>query len=182
MLAVLSLTACNGQDIATESEENTSSIDEGEKKLIDTTEENSRQMPEDFEFVNTWKLKKYDSKNELFMWAGISEDDYDEYAVKISLSQEDKEKIWELIRDLNLESYPQEYNENIEDIIPPIGADLKVSYDGKSYEIDVYHVTNSKSHSPKRRKLYDSMMEIIAIVESYPQADEIGEDYPYPIE
>ena len=94
------------------------------------------------------------------------------------LKPEDKEKIWQILRELNIHRYKAEYTEHF--VEPPLGADLYVVYDQCEYSIKVTDSHLAEIY-PEIRAYIDAVNEIMAILETYPEAKKLP-PFPHRIE
>lgn len=135
-------------------------------------------LPLDFNFEIELGVYGYSSWDGLFHYL-VDAEDFGDYAVKLNLSYTEMDRIWQLLRELNIHNYEREYF--IEDhTIPPSGLLLRVAYNGGFYSVRL-NDTRLPEGEKSLQKLVDTVTEILDICREQPGADKLG-DYPYLIE
>lgn len=95
----------------------------------------------------------------------------------IELTDEQKDQVWVLIRDLDMSQYDGDYSDL--QTIPPSGASLAASYGDARYEIDIKDRT--MKYEDDLSEVLSTINQILGIVEEDPKTQDLP-DFPYIIE
>lgn len=133
-------------------------------------------MPDDFSFEVHDYFLGYNSETELYGWH-ISDPSDTEYNLTIELTDDQKERICALVRDLDMSQYDGDYSDL--QTIPPSGASLAASYGDARYEIDIKD--RSMKYEDDLSEVLSTINQILGIVEEDPKTQDLP-DFPYIIE
>lgn len=130
------------------------------------------EMPEDFSFSLTWGtygFSSYDSRTGKLVKTTQATDPED-YITYYRLSEEEKESIYEYIRELDPDSYPDEYNPYGKGVTSNPSETLiltvRMGDSVKSIKAEDIAASLQRSRKPKGQKFLDTCQAIIDILQA----------------
>lgn len=133
------------------------------------TPEKPTDYPEDFCFSLEWSVEgdgTYDSKTGRLVKQKTAKK-VEDYTTTFFLSDEQKAELFELISDMDPETYPDEYNPVIGSTQPSMSIVLSVTYDGKTKTISCANVAlTGEPDGPAGEKfiaVYNRIIEMIML-------------------
>ena len=122
-------------------------------------------VPDDFAVKINFGLSEYDSENGRLvketrpsgMWGNTLQD----YTAKYFLTAEQKTKIYQMIMDMDFDSYPDNYNPcEGDETIPAYTVVLKIKHDGIEKEVSCHNIAslnNSDYYQKNRPEFWENL-------------------------